>query len=126
MDDAQLRTVWQQRQLNDRAAHIGEPLAVLMKHTLSKRFRQLSRLAAIWDQVVPEPIRDHTALEGFSGGVLTVVVDSAPHRFQLQTLLRGGLLRAIQANFSGAVNKVRLIPGQFASVDLAGDRRYEF
>jgi len=55
-----------------------------------------------------------------------VVVDSAPHRFQLQTLLRGGLLRAIQANFAGAINKVRLVPGQFAAVDLAGDRRYEF
>lgn len=126
MDDAQLRTVWQQRQFNDRVTHLGKPLAVLMKHKLSKRFRQLSRLAVIWDEVVPEAIRDHTALESFSRGVLTVLVDSASHRFQLQTLLRGGLQRAIQANFSGAVNKVRLIPGQFASVDLAGDRRYEF
>ncbi len=126
MDDAQLRTVWQQRQFNDRTTHLGEPLAVLMKHKLSKRFRQLSRLAAIWDEVVPEPIRDHTALEAFAGGVLTVVVDSAPHRFQLQTLLRGGLLKAIRAGFSGTVNRVRLVPGQFASVDLAGDRRYEF
>jgi predicted nucleic acid-binding Zn ribbon protein len=126
MDDAQLRTVWQQRQFNDRVANLGQPLAVLMKHTLARRFRQLSRLAAIWDELIPESIRDHTALDSFSGGVLTVVVDSAPHRFQLQTLLRGGLLRAIQANFSGAINKVRLVPGQFAAVDLAGDRRYEF
>jgi len=126
MDDAQLRTVWQQRQVDDRTAQIGQPLAILMKHTLARRVRQLSRLAVVWDEVVPEPVRDHTALESFSNGVLTVVVDSAPHRFQLQTMLRGGLTRAIQASFSGTLNKVRLVPGQFASVDLAGERRYEF
>jgi hypothetical protein len=126
MDDAQLRTVWQQRQSDDRVAAIGQPLAMLMKHTLAKRVRQLSRLAVVWDAVVPESIREHTALESYAAGVLTVVVDSAPHRFQLQTLLRGGLTRAIQASFSGTINKIKLIPGQFASVDLAGDRRYEF
>jgi len=126
MDDAQLRTVWQQRQVDDRVANLGQPLAALMKYTLAKRVRQLSRLAVIWDEVIPESIRDHTALESFSGGVLTVVVDSAPHRFQLETMLRGGLTRAIQAGFSGTLRKVRLVPGQFASVDLAGERRYQF
>jgi len=126
MDDAQLRTVWQQKQFNDRAARVGEPLAVLMKHKLERRVRQLSRLAVVWDEVVPAQIREHTALESFSAGVLTVVVDSAPHRFQLETMLRGGLKHAIQAGFSGSLNKVRLVPGQFASVDLSGARRYEF
>lgn len=126
MDEAQLRTVWQQKQLRDRAALVGEPLAMLMKHKLARRVRQLSRLAVVWDEVVPAQVREHTALESFANGVLTVVVDSAPHRFQLETMLRGGLTRAIQASFSGSLNKVRLVPGQFASVDLAGARRYEF
>jgi predicted nucleic acid-binding Zn ribbon protein len=126
MDEAQLRTVWQQRQFRDGATHIGEPLAVLMKHTLAKRVRQLASLAAIWDELIPVPIREHTALENFQRGVLTVVVDSAPHRFQLRTLLTGGLLKELQARFSGALGRVRLVPGQFSSVDLAGRQRYEF
>lgn len=126
MDDAQLRTIWQQRQFRDRTAHLGQPLALLMKHTLEKRVRQLSDLAGVWDEVVPETVREHTALESFQRGVLTVIVDSAPHRFQLKTLLSGGLLRAIRARFSGALNKIRLVPGQFSSVDLAGQRRYEW
>lgn len=126
MDDAQLRTVWQQRQFNDRAAHLSLPLTILLKHTLAKRVRQLGRLAEIWDEVIPEEIRDHTALESFNRGTLTVLVDSAPHRFQLQTLLAGYLKREIQARFSGAINKIRLVPGQFYSIDLAGAPRYEF
>jgi len=126
MDDAQLRTVWQQRQFRDRATHVGEPLAVLMKHTLANRVRQLARLAEVWDEVIPDPIREHTALEGFRRGILTVIVDSAPHRFQLKTLLSAGLLKELRARFSGALNRIRLVPGQFSSVDLAGQRRYEF
>jgi hypothetical protein len=126
MDDAQLRTIWQQRQVNDRVAPLSQPLSWFMKHTLAKRARQLGQLAKIWDDLIPETIRDHTALEKFQGGVLTVLVDSPAHRFQLQTLLMGGLLRELQSRFPGALNKVRVVPGRFYSVDLAGSRRYEF
>ena len=126
MDDAQLRTVWQQRQARDTVAPIGLSIASLMKHTLAKRAKQIGRLAEIWDEVIPNELAEHTALDGFRNGVLTVMVDSAPHRFLLQTLVSGGLLREIRARFSGALNNVRLVPGQFFSVDVAGSRRYEF
>lgn len=127
MDDAQLRTIWQQRQEPRAACMVGESLAVLMKHTLGKRVRQVSALAAIWDEVVPEDVREHTALEGFAQGVLTVVVDSAPHRFQLQMLLNGGLTQEIRRRYRGPLNKIRLTPGQFYAIDLeTGERRYTF
>ncbi len=125
MDDAQLQTVWQQRQFNDRATPLSQPLAYLMKYTFAKRVRELGQLARIWDEVIPEGINDHTALEGFNKGVLTVMVDSSAHRFQLQTLLEGGLRREIQARFSGTINKIRLVPGQFSFVDVSGSPRYE-
>jgi len=126
MDDAQLHTIWQQRQWDDGAIPLAQPLAALMKYTLGKRVRQLSQLAEVWDEVIPESIADHTALESFRRGVLTVVVDSAPHRFQLQTLLRGGLTDMLRERFSGALQKVRLVPGQFCAVDVSGRARYEF
>ena len=125
MDDAQLRTVWQQRQFRDDAAHLAFPLAVLMEQKLKKRVRQLSGLAQVWDDVIPQAIRDHTALEGFHRGTLTVVVDSSPHRFRLQAMLSGGLLKLLQARLGAALNRVRLVPGQFSSVDLAGHARYQ-
>jgi len=126
MDDAQLRTVWQQRQFNDRFAPLAEPLGYLMKYTLGRKVRQIGKLATIWDEVIPDGIREHTALESFNRGTLTVMVDSSPHRCQLQMLLTAGLLKEIQARFPGALNRIRLVPGQFASVDVSGSKRYEF
>ena len=126
MDDAQLQTIWQQRRFRETVSHLSHPLTLLMKHTLGPRVRQLSKLSAIWDEVIPEEINDHTALEGFHSGVLTVQVDSASHRFQLNVLLAAGLQREIQQRFSGALRKIRLVPGQFYAIDLAGEPRYAF
>ena len=126
MDDAQLRTVWQQRQMNDRVSHLSHSLTVLMKKTLSKRVKQLGKIAAAWDELIPDAIREHTALESYARGVLTVMVDSAPHRFQLQTMLSGGLQAELQQRVKTPINKIKLVPGQFYSVDLAGEARYEF
>jgi hypothetical protein len=126
MDDAQLRTVWLQRQLDDRAALLGPSLQNVMKNELGKRVKQLSRLAEIWDEIIPGTIREHTALDSLQRGVLTVIVDSAAHRYQLQTLLSGGLMREIQRRFADALQKIRIVPGQFYSVDVAGEKRYEF
>jgi len=125
MDDAQLRTIWQQRQPRVSLSHLSEPLTILMKHRLAKKVRQLSRLAEIWDEIIPQQIATHTALEGFSRGVLTVLVDSAAHRFQLRTMLDGGLMEAIRERFGGAINKIRLVPGQFYAIDVSGSPRYE-
>ncbi|KKL17376.1 hypothetical protein LCGC14_2486170 [marine sediment metagenome] len=127
MDDTQLRTIWQQRQYGRRISPLSESLGVLMKHQLKRRVRQLSELACIWDSTIPAPIQDHTAMDSFQRGVLTVLVDSASHRFHLQNLLRGGATKAIQQRFSGALNKIRLVPGQFYSIDLeTGQKRYQF
>jgi len=119
MDDAQLHTVWQQRQVYDPVVPLAQPLTALLKHDLAKRVRQVGRLAAIWDEVIPDEIAAHTALEGFSRGTLRVLVDSSGHRYQLRALLDGGLFEAIRSRFGGALDKVRLIPGQFDAIDLA-------
>jgi len=126
MDDARLRTVWQQRRPGQRASHVSQPLQMLMKYRLAKRVRQLSRMAEVWDEVVPDELREHTALERLDRGTLTVMVDSAAHRYRLQMLLNGGLLKEIQRRFPDALNKVRLLPGQFFAVDVAGMPRYGY
>ena len=127
MDDAQLRTVWEQRQPRMRAVPLAEPLGMFIRHKLAKRVKQLSSISAIWDNVIPASIGHHTALESFTNGVLTVRVDSAPHRFHLQTLLRGGIEKEIRSRFNGALRKIRTVPGQFYSVDMeTGGKRYFF
>ncbi|MFW6066204.1 MAG: DUF721 domain-containing protein [Planctomycetota bacterium] len=125
MDDALLQTIWQQRRPAERASHVSGPVQMFMKYRLAKRVRALGQLAGIWDELVPADIRDHTALERLQRGTLTVTVDSSAHRFRLQMLLNGGLTAQMRQRFSGALNKVRLVPGQFYSVDSAGGVRYD-
>ena len=57
MDDTTLRTIWQQRQFEDRSVPLAQPLTFLMKHVLAKRLRQLGNLAKIWDDVLPRSVR---------------------------------------------------------------------
>ena len=68
----------------------AEMLAVYQKEVVPRQSK-LGRIAEAWCRVVPEPLQKHASLEGMTRGRLTVVVDSAPHLYQLkQVLLAGG------------------------------------
>ncbi len=98
-----------------------------LRGRLAKRHKQLGDISDAWDEVIPADLHDHTALESYHRGVLTVLVDSSSHRFHLQMLLAGGLKRHLQARCSAPVNKVRLLPGQFYVTDVeTGQKRYGF
>ena len=103
ISDDQMRTVWQQRQDRRRIGSLGETVSRLMKKTLSKRVRQLGQIAEVWDDLIPPNLRDHTALDTFVRGTLTVMVDSASHRYQLQNQIRSGLKNSIQARCSATI-----------------------
>ena len=118
MEERQLRNVWRNRQQTNRICTLAEPLRHLVKHHLAKRVRQIGQLSIAWDECIPETILEHTALVTFTRGTLTVAVDSAPHRYQLQMLLRDGLIEAIRERFSGALNRIRLVPGGFDALDM--------
>jgi hypothetical protein len=109
MDDRQLQTVWQQRQLTGRIKHLSQPLGTYLKRDLAKRVRQVGKLADVWDEVLPRELAEHTSLLGFTRGVLTVGVDSASHRFLLQTQLQAGLKKKIQSHFGGAIRRIKLV-----------------
>jgi len=127
VQDAQLRTIWQQRQPKETVAHLAEPLTMLMKHQIGRRVKKLSELSVIWDELLPDVIRDHTVLDDFSNGTLKVVVDSPAVRFELQTLLRSGIEKELKTRFNGPLNKIKIVPGQFYTLDVeTGQPRYSF
>lgn len=126
MDDKQLQTIWQQRQIRYQLDPLSAPLGLFMKRTLEPRVRSLGKLAAEWDELLPAELSRHTVLESFRRGVLTVTVDSSSHRFHIQNLLSGGLMKELRARFSGTLRQVKLVPGQFYAVDEGGERRYDF
>ena len=124
MDEHQLRNVWSNRQPRNPIRPLSEPLARLVGRRLAKRVRQIGQLSLAWDECIPDFLREHSALVSFAGGTLTVAVNSAPHRYQLQQLLSSGLLEAIRERFgAGALNRVRLVPGDFDATDFPEDVR---
>ena len=124
MDESQLRNVWRNRHPPERISPLSQPLARLVKYTLARRVRQLGRLAVVWDECIPAFLAEHAALVGLNRGILTVAVDSAPHRYVLQQLLQNGLLAAIRERFrAGALNRVKLVPGRFDALNFPEDVR---
>ena len=104
--------------LSDEVPLLAGTLRHLVRRRLARRVKTIGKLSQAWDESVPETIREHTALISFNRGTLTVAVDSAAHRYQLEVLLRGGLLRAIRERFKGPLNRVRIVPGKFDALEM--------
>src|SRR6266545_1212338 len=62
---------------------IGPEMVAFFKQSVEKRQTKLSKVAQCWGALVPEVLNEHCALESFSRGNLTVIVDSSSHLYEL-------------------------------------------
>jgi hypothetical protein len=100
-----------------------EYFAWLMKQRLAKRVKQIGQLSAAWDEVIPPFLGEYASLVSYARGTLTVAVDSAPHRYQLNMLIQNGLLSALRERFHGGpLNRVRLVPGRHDYLEFPSAR----
>jgi hypothetical protein len=110
-----------------RAAPLGEEMISFYKQAVIKRQGKLAKLAEVWGQLVPDNLSDHCALEAFSKGSLTVVVDSSSHLYELKQLLLSGLQQQLQLACKGAgLRKITLKAGRWYEGDEKNDRRVRF
>ena len=102
------------KQLNrPNLAPLGEEMVTFFKQTVVQRQTKLAKIAQSWVSLVPETLSDHCALHGLSRGTLTVLVDSAPHLYELKQLLLSGLEnQLVLACKSTGLRKVSLKPGR--------------
>ena len=106
---------------------LGPELISFFKSSVQKRQTKLEKLADVWSQLVPELLNDHCALEGFTRGTLTVVVDSASHLYELKQLLLAGLEGQLVAACKRAgLRKVALKRGRWYEGDESADRKVRF
>ena len=106
---------------------LGPELISFFKTSVQKRQTKLEKIADCWSQLVPELINEHCALEGFTRGTLTVVVDTASHLYELKQLLLAGLERQLVTACAGSgLKKVALKRGRWYAGDGAEDRRVRF
>jgi hypothetical protein len=88
-------------------AKLGDVLIPWFEKTVSKPAEKLEGIAEVWQQHVPATLARRSRLLGFHRGTLTVALDSATVRAELETLLRSGLLRTLQAASRGALFRVK-------------------
>ena len=106
---------------------IGPELVGFFKNSVQRRHTKLGKIGECWAQLVPELLNDHCALEGFSRGTLTVIVDSSAHLYELKQLLLAGLQQQLRAACAGAgLKKIALKPGRWYEGDGDGGRKVRF
>ena len=108
------------------AAALGPEMVSFFKQSVQQRHTKLAKIAECWSTLVPETLNDHCALESFSRGGLTVVVDSSSHLYELKQLLLAGLEdQLLLACRSSGLRKIALRSGRWYEGDET-DRKLRF
>lgn len=89
------------------AARLGDVLIPWFEKSVSRPADKLDGITEAWQRLVPPALADQSRLVGLHKGTLTVALNSAPLRAQLDGLLRSGLLRQLQTESRGAVFRIK-------------------
>lgn len=68
-------------------------------------------LIELWERFVPADLAAQTSIIGLRGGIAQVQVDSAAAGFEIDRLLRSGLLAQLRSNFSETLTRVKVKVG---------------
>jgi Dna[CI] antecedent, DciA len=106
---------------------LGPELLGFFKQSIQKRHTRFSKIAESWETLIPSILEAHCCLESFSRGTLTVLVDSAPHLYELKQLLLSGLQKQLLiACRQVGLKKISLKPGRWYDGDSAATGKLRF
>jgi hypothetical protein len=129
-DERQLRRLTRAKETpTTQTPSLGPAMLSFFKHNIQKRQTKFAPIAESWSQLIPEPLLDHTALESFHRGQLTVLVDSSSHLYDLKQLLLAGLEKQVLAACrTTGLRKIVLKPGRWydAPGNAPDDRKLRF
>jgi hypothetical protein len=97
---------------------IGPELISFFKQNVEKRQGKFAKIADAWNTLVPSTLLAHCALESFTRGSLSVIVDSSPHLYEMKQLLLAGLEKQLLlACKSAGLKKITLKIGRWYEGD---------
>jgi hypothetical protein len=106
---------------------LGPELIDFFKQSVTRRQTKLVKVAETWSGLVPKILSEHCALESFSRGTLTVMVDSSSHLYELKQVLLSGLEKQLLfACKASGLRKITLRPGRWYEGESSGDQRVKF
>jgi hypothetical protein len=88
-------------------ARLGEVLLPWFEKVVEKPAEKLDGVLELWLSLVPTNLKERARLIGFAKGTLSVALDSATMRAELDVKLRQGLLRQLQTASKGAIFRVK-------------------
>jgi hypothetical protein len=88
-------------------ARLGDVLLPWFDKVIHKPAEKLDGVTELWQSLVPVNLKDRSRLLGLVKGVLSVALDSATVRAELDARLRAGLLRQLQTESRGIVFRVK-------------------
>jgi len=88
-------------------ARLGDVLLPWFEKNVAKPARQLGPVTELWQTLVPPQLLSRSRLLGLSRGILSVALDSATTRAELEARLRSGLLRQLQTESRGIIFKIK-------------------
>lgn len=90
----------------------AQPLAGVFSaeaRTLERERRRAAGVADVWNALCPPDLVNRTAIRSLRRGLLTIAVEDAPTRFELDRALRAGLEREIVRRCAAPVRRIRLV-----------------
>ncbi len=109
MDDAstkiyQLRK-WRSRKKRDLG--IDSTMLSVCK-SLKKTNKQLMQIQEAWNELIPSRLQATTIPTSLRSGVLEITVDGSPTAYQINRLVRSGLLRELQERSGRTLKQIRV------------------
>jgi hypothetical protein len=107
---------------------LGPEMLTFFKQNVQKRQTKFAPIAECWSQLIPDFLLQHTALESFTRGQLTVLVDSSSHLYELNQLLLAGVRKQLLIACKAAgLRKITLKPGRWYDTgEDSNDRKIKF
>lgn len=81
---------------------------IQLQRNLKKSNRQLSQIADVWKLEVPHHIYENTHPISLKRGVLEIAANGSSTAYQLQRLIRNGLLDSLQKRVTRPLKKIKV------------------
>ena len=87
------------------------PTIEAMASDLRRTHKKHGELIELWEKFVPPDLAAQTSIVSLRGGIAQVQVESSAAGFEIDRLLRTGLLAQLRSEFSGSLMRVKVKVG---------------
>jgi len=122
-DREKLDRIWQQKQFGHRAKPLKGDLNYFLKKVINPRYKKMAQIGAAWESLLTPELVAHSYLQHVRRGVLEVMVDSAPHLYEIKMIIQEGFLEQLrEACPTISVSQIKLVRGTWYDLNEEGLR----